>query len=64
MAEPETDAERERALARALVELKAATATRRRLPPGSSEILSAVRQEREAMERVERLVELLERDRN
>jgi len=49
-------------LAQALVDLKAATAARRRLPPGSADLLPAVRAEREVMERIQRLIVLLRRD--
>jgi len=62
--EPRTDAEREKALAQALVDLKAATEARRRLPARSPDFLQAVRTEREAMERIQRLIVLLRRDRD
>jgi hypothetical protein len=61
VAGPETDAELEVALAQALVELKAATAARRRLPPRSPDLVDAVRSEREAMERIEGLIVRLRR---
>lgn len=64
MGEPETDAEREGALAQALIDLKAATEARRRLPPRSPDLVQAVRREREAMERIQRLIVLLRRDRD
>jgi hypothetical protein len=63
VARPETDAELEAALAQALVELKAATEARRRIPARSPDLVDAVRREREAMERVERLIVALRRDR-
>jgi len=63
VARPETDAELEAALAQALVELKAATEARRRIPARSPDLVDAVRREREAMERVERLIVPLRRDR-
>ena len=62
VAESETDAELEAALARALVDLKAATGARRRLPPRSPDLVDAIRMEREAMERIERLIVRLRRD--
>src|SRR6186997_794781 len=62
VAEPETNAELEAALARALVGLKAATAARRRLPPRSPDLVDAIRIERDAMERIERLIVRLPRD--
>jgi hypothetical protein len=49
-------------LAQALVDLKAATAARRRLPADSPDLLQAVRAEREVMEGIERLIVLLRRD--
>jgi hypothetical protein len=61
--EPQTDAEREEALAQALVELKAATEARRRLPDRSPDLVQAVRREREVMERIQRLIVLMGRDR-
>jgi hypothetical protein len=64
MAEPRTDAEREQALAQALADLKAATEARRRLPAGSPDFVQAVRAEREAMERIQRLIVLLRRERD
>jgi hypothetical protein len=64
MGEPQTDAEREEALAQALVDLKAATEARRRLPARSPDFVQAVRREREAMERIQRLIVLLRRDRD
>jgi hypothetical protein len=64
MAEPQTDAEREEALAQALVDLKAATEARRRLPAGSPDFVQAVRVEREAMERIQRLIDLMRRERD
>ena len=63
MSEPRTTAELEKALAQALVDLKAATEARRRLPARSPDLLQAVRVEREVMERIERLIVLL-RDRD
>jgi len=54
MADP-TDTEREEALVRALAELKTATEARRSLPHGSPQVLSALRRERRAMERVHEL---------
>ena len=60
--EPQTDAEREKALAQALVDLKAATEARRRLPARSPDLVRTVRREREAMERIQRLVVQLRRD--
>jgi hypothetical protein len=62
--EPETAAHLERALARALVDLKAATEARRRLPAGSPDLVQAVRTERAAMERIQDLIILLRRDRD
>jgi hypothetical protein len=59
VADPPTDAERETALAQALVDLKSATEERRRLDIRSPDLLRAVQKEREAMERVQRLVEVL-----
>ena len=47
--EPPSDAEREEALVQALVDLKAATEARRRLPARSPGSVQAVRTEREAM---------------
>jgi hypothetical protein len=61
--EPQTDADREEALAQALVELKAATEVRRRLPARSPDLVQAVRTEREVMERIQRLIVLMRRDR-
>jgi hypothetical protein len=61
--EPQTDADREEALAQALVELKAATEVRRRLPARSPDLVQAVRREREVMERIQRLIVLMRRDR-
>jgi hypothetical protein len=63
VSEPRTTAELEKALAQALVDLKAATEARRRLPARSPDLLQAVRVEREVMERIERLIVLL-RDRD
>ena len=63
MSEPRTTAGLEKALAQALVDLKAATEARRRLPARSPDLLQAVRVEREVMERIERLIVLL-RDRD
>ena len=63
MSEPRTTAELEKALAQALVDLKAATEARRHLPARSPDLLQAVRVEREVMERIERLIVLL-RDRD
>ena len=63
MSEPRTTAELEKALAQALVDLKAATEARRRLPARSPDLLQAVRVEREVMEHIERLIVLL-RDRD
>ena len=62
--EPRTDAEREEALVQALADLKAATEARRRLPARSPDFVEAVRTEREAMERIQRLIVLLRRDRD
>ena len=64
MSEPRTTAELEKALAQALVDLKAATEARRRLPARSPDLLQAVRVEREVMERIQRLIVLLGRDRD
>jgi hypothetical protein len=58
------DAELEAALAQALVDLKAATEARRRLPPRSPEVVDAVRRERKVMERIERLLIPFRRDRS
>lgn len=63
VAEPLTDAELATVLAQALVDLKAATAARRGLTPGSPDLFAAVRREREAMERSERLIFALRNDR-
>jgi hypothetical protein len=63
VARPETDAELEAALAQALADLKAATEARRRMAARSPDLVDAVRREREAMERVERLIVPLRRDR-
>jgi len=60
--EPQTAAEGEKALAQALVDLKAATEVRRRLPARSPDLVEAVRQEREVMEHIRRLIVLLGRD--
>jgi hypothetical protein len=62
--EPETVAQLEKALARALVDLKAATEARRRLPARSPDLVQAVRTERAAMERIQDLIILLRRDRD
>ena len=62
MGEPQTDAEREEALAQALVDLKAATEARRRLLARSPDFVQAVRREHEAMERIQRLIVLLRRE--
>ena len=62
--EPQTDAEREEALAQALVDLKAATEARHRLPARSLDLVEAVRREREAMERIQRLIAMLGPDRD
>jgi hypothetical protein len=62
--EPQTDAEQEEALAQALVDLKAAPEARRRLPARSPGLVQAVRRERETMERIQRLIILLRRDRD
>ena len=64
MGDSQTDAEREQALAQALLDLKAATEARRRLPPRSPDLVQAVRTEREAMERIQRLIVALRRDRD
>jgi hypothetical protein len=64
MAEPQPGAEREKALAQALVDLKAATEARRRLPARSPDFVKAVRVEREAMERIQRLIDLMRRERD
>ena len=61
--EPQTDAEREEALAQALVDLKAATQARRRLHARSPDLVQAVRREREVMERIQRLIEQMRSDR-
>jgi hypothetical protein len=63
VADPPTDAEREKALAQALVDLKSATEDRRRLDIRSPDLLTAIQREREAMERVQRLVERLRTNR-
>jgi hypothetical protein len=54
----------EEALARALVDLKAATEARRRLPARSPDLVQAVHTEREAMERIQELIVVLRRDRD
>lgn len=64
MSEPRTTAELEKALAQALLDLRAATQARRRLPARSPDLLQAVRTEREVMERIQRLIVLLGRDRD
>jgi hypothetical protein len=64
VSEPQTDAEREEALAQALVDLKAATEARRRLPARSPDLVQAVRTEGEVMERIQRLIVLMRRDRD
>jgi hypothetical protein len=64
VSEPRTTAELEKALAQALVDLKAATRSRRRLPARSPDLLQAVRTEREVMERIQGLIVLLTRDRD
>jgi hypothetical protein len=64
VSEPRSTVELEKALAQALVDLKAATEARRRLPVRSPDLLQAVRTEREVMERIQQLIELLKRDRD
>jgi len=64
VSEPRTTAELEKALAQALLDLRAATQARRRLPARSPDLLQAVRTEREVMERIQRLIVLLGRDRD